>query len=481
MRDWLARRLDSPESRERAEKTLLFWGAILVVVTGAWNVGIIAMDDYYSLTAFALPAQSHSVAQIVADSEIRSPLPRLFLFGLARAALALGAESPLAQLRILLAVIGLLGFLVSAFSLRLLFPDRSRERVVWAFLIGFYFLCPLLLSRAMLESLAAPWVAASAAAAGLFLARPRVGPALLAALFLGVAFAFRFQAGVCGLALLGVVLFARRPLPALACALAGVCAFVGVGLLDGALRGRFHESLLAYFQYNAAHSSSYGRTPFYAYFLLFVALTIPPALVGRYRGLRWRQAFAALLPGAAYFVVFVGAHSLIPHKEERFMAPVLPIFLALLVPLVDHVAFARPERWRFYWLSGVNLVLLVLACANVPQQNVIGVIAFLNEAKRVGRVIDVDESLALFPEAYLQRPVERVKVPKGASVEARCGDVVAILKGKREATPEIVSAEWEKIASFGPGPLEAAAVRLNPSKNLRRGPVELYAKRGCAE
>jgi hypothetical protein len=136
----------------------------------------------------------------------------------------------------------------------------------------------------------------------------------------------------------------------------GACmAGLAAGLLDLLTVGRFAGTLLQQALRGEQLSRSYGISPAFDYFrrlpellgtealtlfavLLFVALlftvvrvtrtSVPmasPFLTAREHG---AQKQALLLPGVILFVLF---HSLIPHKETRFLLPVLPALL--LMPL----------------------------------------------------------------------------------------------------------------------------------------------------
>lgn len=444
---------------------LLFAGLALFVGTGLINPGLVAMDDYFMLVANAVPSQHLTAAQVIASADIRSPLPSLVAFGLARVALWLGWTSPTAQLRFVLAVLGGFSFGMLTLGLKLLYEDLSTRRMATV-LTCFYFLTPLLLSRLMVESLAAPFLFVSAA----FATRRRFVTALV---FLSVAAVLRPQAGVCVLALFAMV---RRPRDLFILLGAGIALFVLTGLPDLVLRGSFHRSLVLYVDYNLHHSSDYGTTPFYMPLLLFVALTLPPFSIARFKGFEWRSEYRPYLPALAYLAIFVGAHALVPHKEERFFIPILPLYLALLAPLAQSLA-EIPWR-RNGWLA-LNGILLVLAVTNTPQKNVLDLVAYLERTPRITKIVGVEDTLVLYPDAFLTRKLATALVKKEDDVPAVCGTVVVVRKDLESATA--ITRTWKKVREFSPAFLESIVVRLNPGPNRRRGTLSLFAPAACSD
>ena len=204
-----------PRSADRTYSIVLALGAALYAVTALTNQGIVAIDDYAFMTRRFLPAQGHTVAGIVAAEGFRSPVPLVVHYALARLALMLGLAHPLDQLRFNLLTLGLLGFGVMAAAGHTLFAgyeeaQRRRHRTVFALLLGFYFVAPVAFTRPMIESLAAPWVLASAAAAAVYFREGRRGWLVASVVAMAIAAMMRPQAGVVFLALPAVIALRRR-------------------------------------------------------------------------------------------------------------------------------------------------------------------------------------------------------------------------------------------------------------------------------
>jgi hypothetical protein len=182
----------------------------------------------------------------------------------------------------------------------------------------------------------------------------------LAGLLFGLATVVRYQSGIL-LAAVVIVVAARRSVraAALVAASAAVVLLLG-GLLDWVTWGTPFQSLVAYVRFNlvegGANQWGIAKPSFYLWVLL---ATNGPAMliltVGFVAGLRrtWPVALPTML--------FLAMHSAIPHKELRFVYPVLPIFLLCaavgLAALLAQLPF--PRRQKQAATSALALVLFV--------------------------------------------------------------------------------------------------------------------------
>jgi hypothetical protein len=181
-----------------------------------------------------------------------------------------------------------------------------------------------------------------------------------------------------------------------------------------------------------------------------------------------------------YFVIFVLAHTLSPHKEERFFVPVIPLFLILLTPLAAYLITAARQRWRVIYFVGLNAILLFFTSVNVPQWNVISMALFLDHNPEIQSVAALDDSVGFFPSAFLRRSVAIHSVSRAQLTlppPQNCGELVVIRFDKRDAIPSLH--DYEKVASFSPGFPEDLFVKLNPKQNTRRGPLDAFLPRAC--
>ena len=190
--------------------------------------------------------------------------------------------------------------------------------------------------------------------------------ALIAGLWLGLAFVFRYQTlsitGTIGL----ILLFQKEFKQTLYVAVGFVLvACIIQGSADIFAWGYPFASFLEYVGYNATHSLEYTTGPWYNYSLLIIGTFIPPMslflLYGFFRNSR--KTLIIILPVMIFFVM----HSFFPNKQERFIFPVMPIILTLGIvgweEYVKRSAYWSNHRtflkslWTWFWI--VNIILLI--------------------------------------------------------------------------------------------------------------------------
>ncbi|MCB0403718.1 MAG: hypothetical protein KDD51_02965 [Bdellovibrionales bacterium] len=459
------------------KRTLFGVGLVLYLVAPWLNPGFVALDDYTSLTEFFVPAQNQNVAKIIENSEIRSPIPRLMLFAISNSLWKLGIEDPFLQYQIVLTVLALFSFFIFVFCACRLYGSRP-DWLRWAlFFVGSFYLCPFFFSRAMIESLSAPFLALSATCAVEYDQNSRPSSLVKSLIFLGIASTMRFQTGVCVFAI--AMLPGRRYRHWMVLAGTGLLLFLLTGSVDAWLRGSFHQSLFSYVNYNLHHSSSYGTTPFYTYLLLWMAVLVPPTFISRYRNFSVRERYRGLLPLWTFFTVFLVSHSLIPHKEERFMVPILPVLLLALVPVTEGLFSRNPWRRNYFLL--LNGFLLVTTLVSTPQQNALELVKFLNRRPDLSVLYDYEGSVVPYLSAFLKYPVRHIRLdPSNAELwhPENCQSVTAV---RWDWTQRLFARgqTLRPLAVFKPAWPEALFVRLNPLRNSRRGPITLYQPPEC--
>ena len=185
----------------------------------------------------------------------------------------------------------------------------------------------------------------------------------LGASLLGLSVLFRIQMGVLVIGALGV-LAARRNWRGLLESLAVLSVWgVAYGAVDaltwsdapGAMYGGWFHSAILYLRFSLIEGgpARWGTSPpsYYAEFIFRSMPIIAACLrIGLLAGLRYATALSVLA------LLFFAAHSAIPHKEFRFILPMLPLAVAATVTSFD--ALPRAPR-----LAGVGL-LLVGACSS---------------------------------------------------------------------------------------------------------------------
>ncbi|MFN3875918.1 MAG: glycosyltransferase family 39 protein, partial [Flavobacteriales bacterium] len=219
--------------------------------------------------------------------------------------------------------------------------------------------------------------------------------ALIGGLWIGMAMNVRFQviflAAGAGLA----YLLQRDWRSALAYGLGALLPLAAVqGLLDLLIWGRPWAELTAYVAHNLTHATSYVVLPWYNYLLLLAGLFIPPLSLAVLFGFFREPKPLAPWLGA---LLFLAAHSAIPNKQERFLLPIVPLFLVL--------GYCSWETWRArsaWWARhaglwngalaivwAINLLLLpILSTTYSKRSRVEAMVALRGEIPLGGLVID---------------------------------------------------------------------------------------------
>jgi hypothetical protein len=311
---------------------------------------------------------------------------------LARGLGAVGVTDPFTLLRAWRVVSGLLAWGALAallLAVRAWLPSARWRRLAYLSLALPYFV-PYLAARLSSESasttflvlaLAAllPLASVSGGASDQGASRGRL---VAGGAALGLAFAFRYQTGVAVAGLLLWVLVHRRDRwRALGSLAAGMALPLALGLaVDAWGYGTFEVVPWRYFDVNLLQGKAavFGRSPMPAY-LWFMAGLFPPFGIALLVALLlfWWRFPRHLLTWAT--LPFVLVHSLIGHKEIRFLFPILPAATLCLVLLLAAPPPAR--RWERFtarfmevlWLAratwGVNAAALLLLCLLPSSDN----------------------------------------------------------------------------------------------------------------
>lgn len=224
-----------------------------------------------------------------------------------------------------------------------------------ALLAGTFFaLCPATIvfgSRCMTEMASGPLVATAA----VLLVEGGWRKALAAGACACLAIFVRYQNGVVALGFFLMPFFSRRWRDALAYAGAGCLTGVLGGALDRLTWGTWWQSFRVYAKFNLleGHASEWGTAEpsYYAHCLLDSTGTIAAIVIAL--GLFWSFARVRVIPLTV--IGYVAAHVWVPHKEYRFLMPIVPLALGLAGGGLGFV-FDRVRRGGGWWATGVAVV-----------------------------------------------------------------------------------------------------------------------------
>jgi phosphatidylinositol glycan class B len=401
--------VDSPESpppaptiralERAAEGRVLAWalglGLVFTLAAALASDSVFQVDEHFQVVEFAglkLGVTPAAALPWEHGARIRPWMQPAALTLLARGLGAVGVTDPFVLLRAFRVASGLLSWislLALLLAVRAWLPSPRWRRVAYVSLALPYFV-PYLSARLSSESAATTFLVLALAAllplatgaAGEPGSRLPSGRLLAAGVALGFAFAVRYQAGiaVAGL-LLWVLVHDRDRWRSLALLAAGMAGPLVLGLaVDAWGYGSFEVIPWRYLAVNLLEgkAASFGTSPLPAY-LWFLAGLFPPFGLTLLLALLlfWWRFPRHLLTWAT--LPFVLVHSLIGHKEIRFLFPILPAAtLCLVLLLAAPAAARRGERWGaratgFLWLGrgtwAWNAVALLLLCLLPSSDN----------------------------------------------------------------------------------------------------------------
>ena len=155
----------------------------------------------------------------------------------------------------------------------------------------------------------------------------------------------------------------------------------------------------------ALEAQGYPTSPPWHYVLTLLAALIPPVsvllLAAAVRGGRQLP-----LIGVAT-LVFLVSHSLIANKQERFLLPILPLLLILVVAglpwLAARIAPAYRGMWWYFWIVN-SALLLVLTFSFAKKDRVAPLLFVYHRHDATGVLVaQYNESFGV-PEYYLGKP-----------------------------------------------------------------------------
>jgi hypothetical protein len=278
---------------------------------------------------------------------------------------SVGVYDPQTKMLLIRVLHTLYSLLIVAFGFKIAEFLSSREVARKAGLVlALFWVLPFLGVRNLIEVVCIPPLMG-----GFYYAlksRDNLRNAFIAGVWLGLAFAFRYQTLLIT-GTIGIVFLFRKEFKELLWFASGfvLLATLVQGTADILAWGYPFASFIEYVRYNMAHGEDYTTGPWYNYILLVLGALIPPmsflTVYGFFRN--WRRTFIIVLPVLVFFVL----HSYFPNKQERFILPVIPAILLLGVIGWEEF-FKTSDFWlkrrktvKAFWISfwALNLILLL--------------------------------------------------------------------------------------------------------------------------
>ena len=247
--------------------------------------------------------------------------------------------------------------------------EGAEERLSFARYLPWFGFLPYLFVRTASETMSAAFFTL-----GLALVMNRQNPRrlLAAGLLCGLAFVCRYQSAFLILGLMAwLTLIARTRVNGLALFCAGLVLALGAGtLVDYWGYGAFNFTPWLYFKANildGVAAKSFGRDPVYAYLYMGLAnIFLPISLVlMAAMAMMWARNPRHVITWVT--VPFILIHSLIAHKEPRFLFPLAIIAVAFPVlgfsPLLPRARALAARLWSWRASPGAKFVTTCSAAA----------------------------------------------------------------------------------------------------------------------
>ncbi len=363
---------------DRRLQMILLLGIVIQIITSIQAIGFSNFDQHFSIVEFSsyqLGNENGAHYAFELESKIRPTLQVYLFSAYYKICLLAGIEDPYLQLTILRVIMGLLMFCI--FNL-IAFHYFKKEplKILYTVLLILNFSWILPYTRTLYSSEMLSGLFFFAAIA-LYDAKRNNNPSGIFLFFVGfllcLSFYFRFQIGFAiagfGLWLLLVEKKYKRLFPLTA---GFLVAFLINLYLDYGFYGEWVLTPARYFQTNILQgkAAEYGTSSFLKYIGLLVAvMTAPPfSLLLLYFSLK--TLFKKIShPVFITVLLFIIGHSIIGHKEERFLYPVfsaLPLIVGWSLPALIHYYntckkwIARLIRIALLITIVVNTLLLLL-------------------------------------------------------------------------------------------------------------------------
>lgn len=249
---------------------------------------------------------------------------------------------------------------------------------------------------------------------------------LLSGIMFALAFTFRYQSAIFGAGIGMVLLFRKDFINAIILLLAFLLgAFIFQGIPDWIAWGYPFAGPIKYYTYNSTSASLYTVGPWYQYILLLIGILIPPLSLFLFFGFfrTWKRP-VIFIP-TLIFIIF---HSIYLNKQERFILPVLPIFIILAVwgwlEYRDKSKFhainkwIRKINWTFFWI--INTILLLLFTFTYSKKTRIEPLSYLNQNADASALLIETGKLSSFtmPMYYHGRTIPYYMIDKHKNYDA---------------------------------------------------------------
>jgi hypothetical protein len=307
---------------------------------------------------------------------------------------------------------------------------------------------------------------------------------------LGFCTLLRFQSGLFYIAWMGLFAFERKWKAFFTGLLFGFVLLGVEACIDLAFGRYAFQTLWDYISFSSDQEKS-GRMPWYNTWVAWLGfLFFPFSFVFGKAWLRAiRENYRIFIP----VLIYVIAHSINPHKEERYMYPVLPLSFIFLAQAWAEAANSRWCRWLFQPVFGVvNTTVLAVGCLVNTQVGLIGPFGEIEENHSQVLYLDYDDvpmrnyMAPFFVRAPSQHIVVPDQTPSTQFVETTFEqhkdlDTLVLMSIREENEEPLRSVYAQLQLEFHCGKVLTATslsdqilFKLNPVLNRRRRPTTYF-------
>jgi phosphatidylinositol glycan class B len=330
----------------------LFLGCILMILAAWRTEGYFHPDEHFQLLEFANWKYGGTPGVALPwefGEQMRPALQPAMAYGWIKIWHGLGAENPFILAFLMRLVSGGL-FLWALWRVSRVLPVSTRPYFEMGSLLLWFM--PMLSVRFSSENYAAITLLLACAS---LLGRSGV---VQAGWWLGLSFCFRYQMAFAIIGVMAWLLYQRRTKDLFILGIAMLPALVLGILVDRWFYGEWVLAPWNYFRSNLLEgkAATFGVEPFWWYIPEMLLKAVPPLSFALWLGLGMgiRQQRGHLLTWV--FLAFVIGHSLIGHKELRFLFPILVPFIWLAVQGFSTDIY--PDIQTYRWCKPVKKLLL---------------------------------------------------------------------------------------------------------------------------
>ncbi|KPK29049.1 MAG: hypothetical protein AMJ61_00190 [Desulfobacterales bacterium SG8_35_2] len=370
---------------------------------------------------------------------------------------------------------------------RILSNKKTANQV--GLMLALFWILPIMSVRNLIEYICIPPLLA-----GFYLALKAESTAkksywIFSGLLFGLAFVFRYQVAIMIVGVGFVLIFQKKWRELIALSFALAIAIFGIqGIFDWIAWGYPFAALKYYIINNIQGRLSFTTGPWYRYTLLILGVFIPPtSLLLAWGFIRSWKKFSVLWVPTILFLFF---HSYFPNKQERFILPILPLFLILGTigwnEYLKNSNFWQNRKklhnilWIWFWIA--NCFLLIIVTPNYTKKNRAESLYFLSKKNDVSAVIweSYHDITPIIPRYYLVHDVPVYTYPKSKSLQSLHEEIVQIgfkpnyiifLGGKNvekriEDFKLNFGSELEFLKKVNPSLIDYILFRANPKYNV---------------